>query len=698
MGESPEQTDLIRQGYWYGGQNSPIRESRTTISLDVVHPEVKKLFFKCFNEGHTQPHLRPTAQDWHNALEVGVNELTVCGSVDSHHYSRHYGKCYWCERAANLGVDIFPGVAGAAKVPSPTKQPSPPPQVPSRYRKQTVSSSPNKSSKKATSGYSNNSPSTAVPSVPTPKSLSQSTLPSSKTSTTKKVSTQKPSVKSPNSGLRQQIINTKSSLYKRRKFLKIAGISIAILATGIFTPKIYKLLNPILVSSPNNKKSRYGTINKAIKNAEPNSKIKVPPGIYREGLIIDKPVEIVGDGLREEIIIESADSDCILMQTDSAVVRGLTLKCKAGENGKKFFGINIPQGKLIVEDLDITSDSLACIVIQNSETNPIIRKCRIYDGKGKGIYVHENGKGIIEDCDIYGNTDSGVAIKTGGSPVLRRCLFEFEVVTVNNQGRWIERKKNKAEYFIENLGNGVTLDMVTIPRGTFMMGSPDSEKDRRDYESPQHRVTVPAFYMGKFPLTQAQWRAIASLPKINRDLNINPSYFKGDDLPVEQVSWEDAEEFCLRLSKQTGRKYRLPSEAEWEYACRAGTTTPFHFGETITGELANYDAYYTYANEPKKEYREKTTPVGSFPPNAYGLYDMHGNVWEWCEDNWHSNYEGAPTNGSAWLSTANNKKVFRSCSWYIYPYRCRSADRNYYSREYRDKKGGFRVVCVASMT
>ncbi|NJK56941.1 MAG: hypothetical protein HC939_13485 [Pleurocapsa sp. SU_5_0] len=120
VGESPEQTELIKQGYWYGGHNSPIRASKTTIPLDVVHPELKQLFLKCFNEGHTKPHLRPTAQDWHNALEVAVNQLTSCSRVDSHHYSKTYGKCYWCDRAANLDIDIFPGVAGTAKIPSST--------------------------------------------------------------------------------------------------------------------------------------------------------------------------------------------------------------------------------------------------------------------------------------------------------------------------------------------------------------------------------------------------------------------------------------------------------------------------------------------------------------------------------------------------------------------------------------------------
>jgi DNA-binding helix-hairpin-helix protein with protein kinase domain len=142
-GEPPEQTELIRKGYWYAGQNSLIRPSQNTIPLNVVHPEIKKLFLQCFNEGQTQPHLRPTAKDWHDALQVAVNELTVCGRVDSHHYSRHYGKCYWCERAATLGVDIFPGVVGTATIPSTTTQTISPPK------------SSNQTSIKLTSSYSN---------------------------------------------------------------------------------------------------------------------------------------------------------------------------------------------------------------------------------------------------------------------------------------------------------------------------------------------------------------------------------------------------------------------------------------------------------------------------------------------------------------------------------------------------------------
>ena len=190
--------------------------------------------------------------------------------------------------------------------------------------------------------------------------------------------------------------------------------------------------------------------------------------------------------------------------------------------------------------------------------------------------------------------------------------FEFTVVRVNDRGREIDRQRRSAEFFAEDLGNGVILEMVSIPGGSFLMGSPDGEKEREDSEGPQHRVTVPEFFMGKYPLTQAQWRAVAGLPKVNHDLEAEPSKFNGDNLPVENVSWYDAVEFCTRLSNKTGRTYRLPSEAEWEYTCRAGTTTPFHFGETITSQLANYRGTRTYNSEPKGEYREQTTPVGYF--------------------------------------------------------------------------------------
>lgn len=211
---------------------------------------------------------------------------------------------------------------------------------------------------------------------------------------------------------------------------------------------------------------------------------------------------------------------------------------------------------------------------------------------------------------------------------------------------------------------------------------------RTTNESPQHDVNVPAFFMGRFEVTQEQYQQV---------MGTNPSKFQGKKRPVEQVSWNDAVEFCNKLSQKTGRKYRLPSEAEWEYACRAGTTTPFHFGETITTELANYNGDHIYASEPKGKYRQQTTEVGSFPPNAFGLHDMHGNVWEWCQDTWHDSYKGAPSNGSAWINNDNQLRLLRGGSWVLDPDRCRSASRYYVGAAGRyliDLYIGFRVVCA----
>jgi formylglycine-generating enzyme required for sulfatase activity len=252
--------------------------------------------------------------------------------------------------------------------------------------------------------------------------------------------------------------------------------------------------------------------------------------------------------------------------------------------------------------------------------------------------------------------------------------------------------------FVEDLGNGVILEMAAIPGGTFIMGSPKEEENSMDSERPQHEVTIEPFFMGKYQVTQEQWRFVAQLPQVNRDLEQDPSRFKGDNRPVEQVSWEDAVEFCDRLSQYTGRTYRLPSEAEWEYACRAGTTTPFHFGETITTDLANYDGNSTYGDGVKGVDRGETTAVGSFGvANNFGLYDMHGNVYEWCQDHWHNNYEGAPTDGSAWLSNKkdSNRRLLRGGSWYYHPDYCRSAYRNAFNLDYYYLNIGFRVVCSA---
>jgi len=302
------------------------------------------------------------------------------------------------------------------------------------------------------------------------------------------------------------------------------------------------------------------------------------------------------------------------------------------------------------------------------------------------------------------------------SPSNSLKTFQFQTVTVNSRGQITNRRQEEAKFFTENLPGGITIDMIAIPGGSFVMGSPSTEKERLDFEGPQHNVTVAPFFMGKYEVTQAQWRAVAGLAKVNIDLNPNPSYFKGDDLPVENVSWYEAVEACARLSRLTGRDYRLPSEAEWEYACRAGTSAPFYFGETITSDLVNFDGSVVYGAAPKGKYREKTTDVGSFPPNAFGLYDMHGNVWEWCADPWHSNYNGAPTDGSVWDEKYNDNRyqksvdllvmsrnddrnrLLRGGSWYVFPRLSRSAIRINVAPGTRLVYIGFRFVCVAAWT
>ncbi|WP_008308449.1 formylglycine-generating enzyme family protein [Leptolyngbya sp. PCC 6406] len=253
---------------------------------------------------------------------------------------------------------------------------------------------------------------------------------------------------------------------------------------------------------------------------------------------------------------------------------------------------------------------------------------------------------------------------------------------------------------LDGLGDAIPLDMVLINGGTFTMGSPAEEPNRDEDEGPQHEVAVPPFFMGRYPVTQAQWRIVVAMPQVSCALEAEPAHFKGANRPVEQVSWYEAVEFCQRLSRYTERDYRLPTEAEWEYACRAGTTTPFHFGETITPEVANYRGTSTYSNGPKGDYREETTPVDHFGiANGWGLCDMHGNVREWCQDHWHSNYEGAPTDGSAWLTDNEGaSRVRRGGSWDVVPRICRSAYRFDYYPGNRSYYIGFRVVCRAPTT
>lgn len=289
--------------------------------------------------------------------------------------------------------------------------------------------------------------------------------------------------------------------------------------------------------------------------------------------------------------------------------------------------------------------------------------------------------------------------------------FDFDVMTVDAKGAVTKQRKGQARYFVEDLGGGVMLTMVEIPAGVFQMGSTESEVQRAladakryttidiesfNNETPRHQVKVPTFFMSKYEVTQAQWRAVAEMREVKQPLKPDPSRFRGyDQHPVEEVSWEDAVEFCARLSGKTRRIYRLPTEAEWEYACRAGTTTPFAFGETITPELVNYQGEHPYGEGPEGEFRETTIDVGSLGvANGFGLYDMHGNVMEWCLDVWHDNYDGAPADGGPWLSGDTRLRVVRGGSELNDAFICRSAFRN---RVYADNSRaniGFRVVAV----
>ena len=247
----------------------------------------------------------------------------------------------------------------------------------------------------------------------------------------------------------------------------------------------------------------------------------------------------------------------------------------------------------------------------------------------------------------------------------------------------------------EILPKGILLEMVKIPAGSFLMGTEEAEVIRlcKEYETdwfkcemPQHRVNLKEFYLGKYPVTQEQYQAI---------MGTNPSIFKNNPKnSVENVSWNDAQEFCQKLNDKTKKKYRLPSEAEWEYACRAGTTTSFYFGETISTDQANYDGNYTFGKGKKGVYREKMTPVGSFPVNKFGLYDLHGNVWEWCQDLWHENYENAPKDGSSWNENDSQStlKLLRGGSWYDNPWDCRSANRFRFNAVNGDYLIGFRLA------
>jgi len=234
-------------------------------------------------------------------------------------------------------------------------------------------------------------------------------------------------------------------------------------------------------------------------------------------------------------------------------------------------------------------------------------------------------------------------------------------------------------------GKPIDLEMVYIPAGKFQIGSPTSEAGCSDEESPRHIIEIPSFFMSRFPITQRQWKVL---------MDNNPAIFIGNgDRPVEMVSWDDAQEFCQKLADRTGRPYRLPSESEWEYACRAGTSTAFNFGETIAANLANYNLASPYKYAPQGVSSSSTTEVGTYPANAFGLHDLHGNVWEWCADVWHDDYDLLPKDCTAWTTGGDRScRVVRGGSWRDPADYCRSAKRSKNATNQGDRYTGFRIV------
>jgi formylglycine-generating enzyme required for sulfatase activity len=264
-------------------------------------------------------------------------------------------------------------------------------------------------------------------------------------------------------------------------------------------------------------------------------------------------------------------------------------------------------------------------------------------------------------------------------------------IVLGAPGGWLNPGAGKAEWF-KDLDAGP--EMVVVPAGEFMMGSPSSEERWAGYdgrEEPQHKVTIAApLAVGRFAVTFDEWDAAVATGGVTHKPG-DQGWGRGRR-PVVNVSWEDAKAYCAWLSKATGKTYRLLSEAEWEYCCRARTPTPFWWGSDISAAQANFDGNYTYGSGKKGDYRKQTVPVDTFEPNPWGLYQVHGNVWEWCEDVWHANYNGALLDGSVWRQGGDqSRRVVRGGSWGNVPQFLRSAGRNGFTTGNRSNSLGFRV-------
>ena len=351
---------------------------------------------------------------------------------------------------------------------------------------------------------------------------------------------------------------------------------------------------------------------------------------------------------------------------------------------------------------DLTQSEEGIALLTSAEAREVARESQKWGG-GHGVFTHfvlegmkgaadRDKNGIITVGELFEYvrekvkeaTDNRQHPSIGTNPYDRNLPIAIRSLETNGNS-----DKNK---FVQELTNEVFLEMVLIPEGSFQMGSNENIE-----EQPVHEVTMQPFFMSKYPITQEQWRAVTAWPKVKHELNPELSRFKGDNLPVERVSWYDAKEFCARLSQKTGREYRLPSEAEWEYACRADPEKPADFDDKPTSSTANcndelIDLYQT------DEYEKETTPVDRFSANAFDLWDMQGNVYEWCEDFWYPNYKGATIDGTARQKNiiSNNqpeRRLLRGGSRVCEPKNCRCAFRNYTEPNDRYNIIGFRVVC-----
>jgi formylglycine-generating enzyme required for sulfatase activity len=631
-GDSLEQSELIRRGLWPFSGDKLVVPSNTTIPLNILHRDLHALFLRCFNEGHKFPDRRPTAEEWRGTLEAALKEVIRCGKIDNHYYNRSYGKCYWCERSSDLNFDIFPGksIANVTSTPSPKVAPTP------------------------LTNFTEN--------LPNGITLEMVGLPAG-----------------------QFLMGSPDSDPDAASWEK---------------PQHQVQVNSFAIGKYPVTQAQY----EAVMGTNP-SWFKNNP---------QNPVEDVSCSW------DDAQAFCQKLSQITGKTYRLPTEaeweyaCRAGTTTRYYFG----------DDANQLGD-YAWYDGNSQRTTHFVGQKKpnawgLYDMNGNvwewcEDYWHDSYKNAPSDGSAWltknddnyhishiirggswgldpGYCRSASRARSGGG--FLAVSLGFRVVCVPNVTSTQLPIANVTSTpspkvaptpltnFTENLPNGITLEMVGLPAGQFLMGSPDSDRDAESYEKPQHQVKINSFAIGKYPVTQAQYQAV---------MGTNPSHFSNNPQnPVERISWDDAQAFCQKLSQITGKTYRLPTEAEWEYACRGGTTTRFYFGDDAN-QLEDYAWYDGNSGG-------KTHPVGQKKPNAWGLYDMSGNVWEWCEDNSHNNYIGAPKDGSAWLTNDNDYHILRGGSWYDFPNYCRSAyDFTYFRRDYYYYVG-FRVVCVPNVT